>query len=214
MNCEETREQLEQWFDEDAGLSGECEAHVARCDSCRSYRDELAAVRDALGRLPVEASAPGLAGRVKTHVAVHGQIGEARIPVVAGWALAAGVVVAASVAGWFFPVSVDLGAWWNATVADVLEQLPSLPASMDAWRDIAVAYVPELDWGQAASSLSSQLEALSGSVTPWIGEVTGRFPSGMLWIGVVFGAMLLIGCNGFEALRLRTPPVNGSKQAS
>lgn len=235
MNCEETREQLERWFDEDAGLSGlsarpeaclpeegkrrrfprgETEAHLAQCDSCRSYQNELALVRDALGHLPVEAPAPGLAGRVKTHVAVHGQIGEARMPVAAGWALAAGVVVAAGVAGWFIPISVDLRAWWSVAITEALGQLPSLPVGFEAWRDAAVAYVPEMDWDQTVSALSSQWDALSGSVTPWIGEFSGWFPPGVLWLGLGFGAMLLIGYNGFEALRLRTTPVNGSEQAS
>lgn len=214
MKCDEAREQLEQWFDDGAGFSSETEAHLAQCDPCRSYRDELAAVQDALGHLPVEAPAPGLAGRVKTHLAAHGPIRDAQMPVAAGWALAAGALVTASVAGWFLPVSVDLGAWWNVAVADVLGRFPPLPVDVEAWRHVAITCVPEMDWRQAASSLSSQLDALSGSVTPWIGEFTGWVPPGMLWLGVIFAAMLLIGCNGFEALRLRTTSVDGSEQAS
>ncbi len=214
MNCEETREQLERRFDDGAELSTESEAHLAQCHTCRFFRNELAAVGDALGHLPIEAATPGLAARVKTHVAVHGQVHEAQMPASARWASAAGVVLTVCVAGWFIPISVELRAWSSTLIADALEQPPLLPVGIAAWHDAAIAYVPEMDWRQAASSVSSQLDALSGSVTPWIGEVTGRFPSGVLWLSVVFGAMLLIGCNGFEALRLRTTRVNGSERGA
>jgi hypothetical protein len=214
MNCEETQDRLERWFDEEAPLSSEAEAHLADCDSCRSYQNELAAVRDALGRLPIEAPAPGLANRVKMHVAAHGTVHETRLPVAAGWGLAAGVVAAACVAGWFIPISVELRAWGNTAIADALGLFPTVPASLEGWRDATMAYVPGMDWRQTVSSLYAQLSAFSASATLWMDEATGWLPPSVLWLIIAVGAMLLIGCNGFEALRLRTTTINGSNRVS
>jgi predicted anti-sigma-YlaC factor YlaD len=48
MNCEQVREELELSFG-GTSLSDEAAEHIARCESCRAYREELAALVGGLG---------------------------------------------------------------------------------------------------------------------------------------------------------------------
>jgi len=49
MNCEQARQELELSFGGTA-LSDEAAEHLARCETCRAYRDELAALVGGLGQ--------------------------------------------------------------------------------------------------------------------------------------------------------------------
>lgn len=182
MKCEEARGLLRRHFDEGARLSEGVEPHLADCASCRSYCDRLASLNGVLTHMPLERPAPGLNSRIKARLAA-GEASEAWAPPPWAGAIAATMLAATAVAiGFFFPVAVDLRAWW----------------------DIVDSRLPRLEPGQMGAFVYSGMEAVWAPVPPYIERGMGLFPSPALWVSLVLVATLLLVFNAFEAAGLRS----------
>jgi anti-sigma factor RsiW len=123
MECQEVREQLSAWLDDelDAATRAAVAAHVDRCEACQREWCKLRALEVALGDLAVPAP-PGLAAKVLARVKPP-----RRRPWVQSLALAACLVLGIALGGGMARTFYTTAAVPNATASDV--------ASLDAFQD-------------------------------------------------------------------------------
>ncbi len=180
MECGDVRAALRARFDEGRPVAAGMEGHFARCPACRRYRERLAALDEALHRLPLEAPAPGFAARVQARV--RGE--SARRLGVMALTGALTVAVAAVGVGWFYPL--PLGELLNAFPGGLLN------GGVDLARELAAAPV-------------EQAAAVWASARQELGQVGTLLSPVALWTAIAGFLGLLILFNGFEARRAHTP---------
>jgi len=178
MTCAQARESLRQQFDTGAPLRHGVEDHLRDCPGCRRYAQALNALDAQLQRMPLEGMPEDLPGRIQARLAgaPFRRTGFDPVPV-----LAAGLVLAVAVLGWFFPARPDYGAFW----ARLAPWTPSI-----AWRSVPATVLDQA--GLAWNLARAQVQA---AVPP--------VPAGLWTLLGVMAAVLAAVTNGFEAARAR-----------
>jgi predicted anti-sigma-YlaC factor YlaD len=182
VNCAKTRDELRSRFDNGASLRPVPD-HVRACSACRAYYDRLVALEEALGALPCEAApslrpvrgeSPWVSGGVLSHVAAAG--------------LAAVLIAAAGLLGWFYPMPLSLGR----VAPDFTLTMPRL--------------VPSQMWGETRDAFAAAVRAVPDLVAPGM-----PFPPVVVWSVTGGLAVLLVLVNAVEAYRMRTVSDGGHR---
>jgi len=178
MDCETARQALRKWFDEDAALTADVDAHVSTCDACRAYQDRLVLLMDVLPDVPIEAPSDAFVARLQE--CVGREASPAARPGVFDAAGAAVLVALLGVSAWVLPDIADLGTWWQR---------------VEPW-------IPRVDLRSSAGSMVAQAGQILERGLGRIGTPEA-LSGGMLWALLGALAVFWLGFNGIEAAWLR-----------
>ena len=186
MNCQCTRQALQDQFDAGLPLAEGLDAHLEACRQCQAYLDRLLALDAALNGLPLERPSSAFAGRIGERVDSARIAAEDRRAVLSPAAI---VIVAVSVAAWYFQLGAHLTTWGT-------------------W---ALAMAPPFDWREVGAGLFNATRTLPHLLTrrfttmpelPWAPFEVGLRPL-YAWGAAALTAASLVILNGLEARRLR-----------
>ena len=180
MIREELQQAIQEHFDEGRELTPEIEEQLAVFPDLCAQWDRLTALDRALVEVPLEEPAPDLTQRVQAHVARARAQTKRTVAMSIRLAASVALMVAATVAGWFYSDWASPLTWW---------------ARIEPW----------LPYGQWPEPGPSVLPELSETVTAYAARVAEATQFSTLTIGLMLGgaAAALAIFNGFGALTMR-----------